>query len=92
MLRIFYKYCRAFLPNQHFSEVMDMGRRGKITQLWGWKRNWGWGERVLYMVNALMGIVSQFIPLIAISLVIQLHNYHSQSFYSCGNLYQPGHY
>lgn len=43
MLRIFDKSRGAFLPNQHFSDGMNMGWRGKITRLWRWKRNWGDG-------------------------------------------------
>lgn len=65
-----------------------MGRRGKITRLWGWKRNWG--GYIAKLRARLDGNSSQFIPLIATSLVIQLHNYHSQSFYSRDHLYQPG--
>lgn len=87
MLRIFHKSCRAFLPNQHFSEV-----RGKITRLWGWKRNWGVDRYMVKLRVRSDGNSSQLIPLIAISLVIQLHNYHSQPFYSRDHLYQPGHY
>lgn len=35
---------------------------------------------------------TQLDGLIAISFVIQLHNYHSQSIYSRDNLYQPGYH
>lgn len=55
MLRIFDKSRGAFLPNQHFSDGMNKGRRGKITRLWGWgtwldyERDW-------------MGIVPSLFP------------------------------
>ncbi len=57
MLRIFHKSCRAFLPNQHFSEV-----RGKITRLWGWKRNWGVDRYMVKLRVRRMGIVPSLFP------------------------------
>lgn len=86
MLRSLFTSCGAFFPNHHFQRRHGYGAAGQNHSVVGMLEG-----QFLRLRARLGGESSHFMPLMAASCSIQLHNYHLQLFYSNNRLYQPGH-